>query len=256
MILTVDIGNTNIACGIHDAGTWVDHWRLRTESDRTADEYLVLFRSLFESSPASQAAVDRVVVSSVVPALTPAIVSVMARLTGREPLLVRHDMVTGLDPATPVPPELGNDLLANAVAGWRRFRDACIIVDFGTALTFTAVSRSGAILGVDIAPGLRSAVGALTSSTAQLRSVDLVPPPSALARTTEHSIQAGIIFGYVGLVREIVARMAAEMDGTPKTLATGGLVGAIAPLTEVFDAVDEWHTLDGLRILAELNGAE
>lgn len=254
-ILTVDVGNTNIAFGIHDGSDWVEHWRLRTESEKTADEYLVLFHNLLEFSGHSDTRLDRTVVSSVVPALTPAITGVTERLTGQPPLIVSHTLTTGLDPATPIPGELGNDLLANAVAAYHIYRRAAIVVDFGTALTFTAVSGDGRILGVSIAPGLRSAVGALSTNTAQLPMVDLSPPPSALARTTVHSIQSGIVFGYVGLVKEVTQRMAAEMDQTPHIIATGGLAGTFAPLAACFDEVDQWLTLEGLRILGELNTA-
>jgi type III pantothenate kinase len=138
---------------------------------------------------------------------------------------------------------------------WHRYGRAAIAVDFGTALTFTAVSHDARILGVSIAPGLRSAVAALSSNTAQLPGVDLAPPPNALARTTVHSIQAGVVFGYVGLVKEVSGRMAAEMGGdtAPLIVATGGLAETFAPVAGTFDAVDQWLTLDGLRILAELN---
>lgn len=253
MILTVDVGNTNIAFGLWHDGAWVDHWRLETNSERTSDEYLVLFRSLLEGGGHRDVRYQRIVVSSVVPSLTPAIVRVCERISGHEPLIVRHTVTTGLNPEAPIPPELGSDLLANAVAAWHRFAAATIVVDFGTALTFSAVSGDGRILGVSIAPGLRSAVAALSSNTAQLPGVDLVPPPHALARTTEHAIQSGVVFGYVGLVKEVVARMGAEMSEKPVVVATGGLAETFAPVAGCFDAVDQWLTLDGLRRLAELN---
>lgn len=253
MTLTVDVGNTNIAFGVWQDGNWVAHWRLRTDIGKTADEYRVLFRSLLEDDGLRLGSFDSVVVSSVVPALTPAIAAVTERIAERKPLIVRHDLVTGLNPESPIPPELGSDLLANAVAAWDRFHDAAIVVDFGTALTFTAVSHDARILGVAIAPGLLSAVGALSTNTAQLPAVELQPPPQALARTTEHSIQAGIVYGYVGLVNEVVRRMASEMETAPTVVATGGLAETIAPVMDRFDVVDQWLTLDGLRRLGELN---
>lgn len=260
MILTIDVGNSNIAFGIHDRDRWVDHWRLRTEAEKTADEYLVLFRNLIGSAGHVLSNVERTVLSSVVPALTPVIASVTRKLTGQEPLIVRHTINTGLDPRRPVPAELGSDLLANAVAAYHRYKRAAVVVDFGTALTFTAVSASGAVLGVAIAPGIRSAVGALSSNTAQLPTVELEAPASALGRTTVHSIQAGIVFGYVGLVDAIVSRMKAEMQADPTqqepvVIATGGLSDVVAPHSVTITAVEPWHTLDGLRILAELNPA-
>ncbi|MFP4153800.1 MAG: type III pantothenate kinase [Alkalispirochaeta sp.] len=256
MVLTVDVGNTNIAFGIWGGDDWVEHWRLHTDPEQTSDEYFVLFQNLIGLSEHHPADFRRVVISSVVPALTPTIVRVAERLTGKEPLLVNHTMKTGLDPGTPIPPELGNDLLANAVAAYHRTRDGAIVVDFGTALSFTAVSATGVILGVNIAPGLRSAVRSLSSSTSQLPIVDLTPPPHALARTTEHAIQGGVVYGYVGLVKEVIRRMSDEMEGTPRVLATGGLAETFAPTAGCFDEVDQWLTLDGLRILADLNPPE
>ena len=253
MILTVDVGNTNIAFGIWEEDRWVNHWRLKTDPETTSDEYLVLFHSLLTASGHRPERYGRIVVSSVVPALPPAIVAVAERLSGQPPLIVRHDLETGLNPDTPVPAELGSDLLANAVAVWHRYHRSAIAVDFGTALTFTAVSGDGTILGVSIAPGLRSALAALSSNTAQLPGVDLVPPPHALARTTVHSIQSGVVYGYVGLVKEVTDRMAREMDEQPLIVATGGLAETFAPVANYFDAVDQWLTLDGLRRIAELN---
>jgi type III pantothenate kinase len=253
MILTIDIGNSNIAFGTWSESGWLDHRRLKTDAERTADEYTVLFHSLLERSGHAPDGYERIVISSVVPALTPAIVQVAERIAARSPLIVRHDLNTGLNPDAEIPGELGTDLLANAVAARHRFGRAAIVVDFGTALTCTAVSDDGRILGVSIAPGLRSAVGALSSNTAQLPGVDLAPPPHALARTTVHSIQSGVVYGYVGLIREVTRRMAAEMEAEPLVVATGGLAETFAPIADYFDAIDEWLTLDGLRRLAELN---
>ncbi|MFO8043445.1 MAG: type III pantothenate kinase [Alkalispirochaeta sp.] len=253
MILTIDVGNTNIAFGIWSEERWVNHWRLKTDAESTSDEYLVLFDNLLKNAGHQPGSYERIVISSVVPALTPAIVTVAKRIGGTDPLIVQHSVTTGLNPDSPIPPELGSDLLANAVAVWHRYHRPAIAVDFGTALTFTAVSGTGEIVGVSIAPGLRSAVAALSSNTAQLPGVDLLPPPHALARTTVHSIQAGVVYGYVGLVKEVTSRMAKEMDGTPLIIATGGLAETFAPVADSFDAVDQWLTLDGLRRIAELN---
>ncbi len=254
MILTIDVGNTNIAFGIADGDEWIEHWRLRTAPENTADEYLVLFQTLLSTSGHTLSAVERVVVSSVVPVLTPAIVAVAEKLFGQAPLVVRHDLETGLDPES-IPAEMGSDLVANATAAFDRYKGAAIIVDFGTALTFTAVSATGRVLGVSIAPGLHSALKALFSNAAQLPAVDIVVPPTALGRNTIHSIQAGVVFGYVGLVKEVVGRMSAEMDTTPTVIATGGLATTLAPHVDCFDEVRPWHTLEGLIVLARKNPA-
>lgn len=254
MILTVDVGNTNIAFGIHTGRAWLDHWRLRTDPEQTADEYHVLFHNLLAVAGHELHAIERIVVSSVVPALTPAITRVAEKLSpGTPPLVIHNELVTGLDPKSPIPAELGSDLLANAVAAYYRFREAAIVVDFGTALTFTAISSDGRILGVSIAPGLRAAMKVLAGNTAQLPTVALETPPSALPRTTVHAIQSGIVFGYVGLVSEITKRMTAEMGEKPTIVATGGLGEQFAPLAGLFDVTDQWLTLEGLRILADLN---
>ncbi len=262
MVLTIDVGNTNIAFGVHTGERWLDHWRLRSDPEETSDEYLVLFHNLLHVAGHQLDRIDRIVISSVVPALTPAITAVARRLCPDiPPLVVNHTLNTGLNSDAPIPPELGNDLLANAVAAYARFRGAAIVVDFGTALTFEAISADGRILGVSIAPGLRSAVRALSSNTAQLPAVDLVPPPQALGRTTIHAIQSGVVFGYVGMIKELVDRMTEEMIAngdcveSPQIIATGGLAETFAPIAGVFDAIDQWHTLEGLRLLAVLNPA-
>lgn len=257
MVLTIDIGNSNIAFGIHTGEKMVEHWRLRTDPSKTADEYRVLFRSLLSESSVPLDEVERVVVSSVVPALTGPLTRMIGSLAGQKPLVVSRHLETGLKPG--IPAELGADLLANAVAAHALYKGHVITVDFGTALTFTAVSAEGEILGVTISPGLRAALEALTSNTAQLLNVELLPPPDTLGQTTVHSIQSGVVLGYVGLVEGIVGRMkkdiARRADGEISVVATGGMADAIAPLTEVFTWISPWHTLDGLRILADLNPA-
>ncbi|MFP4302576.1 MAG: type III pantothenate kinase [Spirochaetaceae bacterium] len=259
MVLTIDIGNSNIAFGIHTGEEIVEHWRLRTDASKTADEYRVLFRSLLSESSVPVEDVKRVVVSSVVPALTAPLSRMIGSLAGQKPLVVSRHLNNGLNPQVDIPGELGADLLANAVAANHFFETHVIVIDFGTALTFTAVSRDGVILGVTIAPGLQASLDALTSNTAQLLNVELLPPPSTLGRNTVHSIQSGVVLGYVSLVEGLVERMKRDIDrelsGEVTVVATGGMADSIAPLTEVFDEIRPWHTLDGLRVIADLNPA-
>lgn len=259
MVLAIDIGNSNIAFGIHTGKTVREHWRLRTDPSKTADEYRVLFKSLLSESTIPLEEVKRVVISSVVPALTHPLSRMVGTLSGQKPLIVSRQLENGLDPTITIPPELGADLLANAVAANALFEDSVIVVDFGTALTFTAVSSDGAILGVTISPGLRASLNALTSNTAQLLNVELIPPPSTLGQNTVHSIQSGVVLGYVALVEGIVGRMRGDIQrdhpGAVRVVATGGMADNIAPLTEVFDEIRPWHTLDGLRVFADLNPA-
>lgn len=253
MIVTVDVGNSNVKFGISDNNEWVALWRVHTDIGKTADEYWILFDALIRGGGYRLEEVQRAVVSSVVPALSDTICSVVERLTGATPLRVSHLVQTGMDPESKTPPEMGNDLLANAVAAFHAHRRPTIVVDFGTAHSFTALSASGRVLGVAIAPGINTAVRTLERNTAQLPLVELEPPPQALARTTTHAIQAGVVYGYVGLVREVITRMGAEMESRPWVIATGGMADVLAPICDAVDEVRPWHTLEGLRILAELN---
>jgi type III pantothenate kinase len=197
--------------------------------------------------------VKRVVLSSVVPALTTTLSEMFERQTSAELLIIGPGVRTGLRIRTDNPAEVGGDLVANAVAAHARFQNNCIVVDFGTALTFTAVAANGDLLGVAIAPGLRAAASALASNTAQLPRVRLVPPPAAIGRNTVHSIQSGVVFGYIGLVESLIRRMRKELGGEALAIATGGLARVIAPLSDQFTSIEPWLTLDGLRLIAERN---
>jgi type III pantothenate kinase len=271
MLLAIDVGNTNIALGVYQEGRWTNHWRIRTVHDQMPDEHAVLLRSLFRDDGLRLEDVDRVVLSSVVPALTTTLSEMFEQQTKGDLLVVGPGVRTGLRIRTDNPAEVGGDLVANAVAAHALYGGTsaagqspgsagqspggnnCIVVDFGTALTFTAVDRSGDLLGVAIAPGLRSAAAALASNTAQLPHVQLVPPPAAIGRNTVHSIQSGVVFGYIGLVSALIERMRAELGGQALAIATGGLARVIAPLTDQFAAIEPWLTLDGLRIIADRN---
>jgi len=253
MLLAIDIGNTNIAFGLHERGTWTHHWRIRTVRDKMPDEYGVLLRSLMHDKGLMMADVRRVVVSSVVPPLTGVFAELLEREMGRQPLIVGRGARTGIRIRTENPAEVGADLVANAVAAYERFKENCIAVDFGTALTFTAVAAPGDLMGVAIAPGLNTAVRALFGNTAQLPLIQLEAPPAAIGRNTTHSIQSGIVFGYVGLVEALIRRMRAELGGHARAIATGGLAHIVAPLSDEFEAIDPWLTLEGLRLIAERN---
>lgn len=255
MLLTIDIGNTNITMGLSGDDGWAHHWRLQTVADRMPDEYAVLFRDLFRSESVSLEEVERTAIGSVVPPATETIAAVANGLFDSEPLIVGPGIRTGLRISTDNPTEVGADLVANAVAAYARFQTSCIAIDFGTALTFTAVQEPGDLVGVAIAPGVGVAADALAHHTAQLRSVQLVAPPAAIGRNTIHSIQSGIIFGYVGLVESLIARIERELGGPVEVIATGGMSGRIVPLTQRIVHVDPWLTLDGLRIIADRNRA-
>ncbi|HNT76584.1 MAG TPA: type III pantothenate kinase [Anaerolineae bacterium] len=253
MLLAVDVGNTNIVFGIHNGATWLHHWRIRTVRDKMPDEYAVLFRGFIGEAGMPMSRFEQVVLSSVVPPLTGTLCEMLAVQTGREPLVVSCDIDTGLTFRVDNPREVGADLIADAVAAHIRCSGACIVVDFGTATTFTAVSAQAEFLGVAIAPGLNLAASALAGGTAQLPQIALTPPPRAIGTNTVHSIQAGIVLGYVDLVSGMLDRFRAELGAKTEAIATGGLSRLIAPLTGRFQVIDPWLTLEGIRLIALRN---
>jgi type III pantothenate kinase len=253
MLLAVDIGNTNIVLGVYDNNRWVHHWRVQTVRGRTADEYSVIFQGLFREAALELSMFRQTVLSSVVPPLTQGIARMLTTYTSHDPLIIRPSFTNiGLEIRIEQPARIGSDLVANAVAAYDLFRSSCIVVDFGTATTFTAVAEPGALLGVAIAAGLNVTHDALVSHTAQLPHVALEPPPSIIGRNTVHAMQAGLVLGYVSMVEGIIKRIKSEM-GSARVIATGGLSSVIGPLTDSFDAVEPWLTLDGLRLIADRN---
>jgi type III pantothenate kinase len=253
MLLCIDIGNTNVVLGLWKDGQWVAHWRVQTVRDRMMDEYAVLLRSLLREEGYDWTNVTHTVVASVVPPLTGVFSDLCSRYTPSPPVIVGAGVRTGLRIRIDNPIELGADLVADAMAAYERFHGACIIVDFGTATTFSAVSAQGDFLGVAIALGLGVAAEALASHTAQLPRVMLKAPASAIGKNTIHSMQSGLIFGYVGLIEGLIRRIRAELGGQATVIATGGLSSVVAPLTQEIDQIDPWLTLDGLRLIAERN---
>jgi len=253
MLLCIDIGNTNIVLGLWSDGTWAAHWRIRTAREQMPDEYFVLLQALLRETGHTMSDIDRVTIGSVVPPLTTVFAELFERYAGTTPLIVGPGVRTGLRIRIDNPVELGADLVANAVAAFERFHSACIVVDFGTATTFSAVSADGDFLGVAIALGLGVAAEAVASRTAQLPRVSLAPPPAAIGKNTIHSMQSGLILGYVGLVEGLIRRIRTELGGQAQVIATGGLSETLAPLTLEIPLVDPWLTLEGLRIISQRN---
>lgn len=254
MLLAIDIGNSDIVFGLHDGHRWLPTLRIPTHYSSRMEDYDAEVRRLFRENNLDVSTVDRVVLSSVVPGETFLIRSLAKGLFDVSPLLVGPDIYPKLGLDILSPREIGTDLVANAVYAYHAYRpENCVVVDFGTALTFTVVSGSGKIEGVSIAPGLKTAVQSLSTNTAQLPEVPLVMPASAIGKNTIHAIQAGILWGYVGLVKELLAQVGAEI-GPCKVLATGGLSAILTPLHDVFDEVDPLLTLNGLRRIGELAG--
>jgi type III pantothenate kinase len=251
VLLAVSVGNSHITFGVHENEGWVHRWRIQTVHAKTSDEYHALLHALFDAAGISAAKIDSAILSSVVPPLTNTMVETVHQLSGRQPLLLGPGLDLGLRITTENPSEVGADLVANAVAAYDKFHGNCIIVDFGTALTFTAVAAPGELRGVAIAPGLSSAVNALAHDTAQLPRVPLAPPPVAAGRNSVHSIQAGIVFGYIGLVEGLIRRLREELGGTAGVVVTGGQSQIMAPLLSGPVVHEQWLTLEGLRIVAQ-----
>lgn len=248
--LIIDIGNTNIVFGVATQDAWAKIWRIQTDCSKTADEYEVIFRSLLAGSDIDLGSISRTVLSSVVPSLVRPFKEMIARLLGNELLVVGPEMYSRLPVKVLNPYEIGTDLVADATAVFMGYGGPSMVIDFGTALTFTTVSQSGEILGVAIAPGLLTALKSLTGNTAQLHDVHLEAPPSVLGGNTVHAIQSGIVLGFAGLVDSIVSRTEKEIGANIKVVATGGLSFVLKHVSERIDVVDEDLTLNGLRYMA------
>lgn len=251
MLLAVDVGNTDTVFGLYESGAWTHVWRVRSLAQESESHYASKLMLHFLEAGISFGDVKTVVLSSVVPSLTPTIQKMLRSLFSVDTITVGPNTVPGLTIAIDHPHELGADLIANAVAVMTRYKQNCVVVDFGTALTFTTVSNKGEILGVAILPGLVTAVKALFANTAQLPEVPLKLPASAIGKNTVQSIQAGILLGYEGLVKSLIHRIRLEMGGDCIAVATGGLSSIIDTLRDEFVEIDRKLTLDGLRIIGE-----
>ncbi len=249
MLLTFDIGNTTVTWGVFQGHALRGHWRVATDPSKTSDEYGMVVVNLLRDAGVQPDHVSGVILSSVVPSLTPVFERIAETSFGRLPLLVSADLETGLTIRTTNPRELGSDRLAGAAAAYARYRCCLIIVDLGTATTFGAVTRSGEYLGGAIAPGLGIAAEALFSRTAQLPRVDLIRPKAVIGRDTVSGMQSGLIFGYAGLVDGIVTRMQAELGGTARVLATGGWASVVAPESHTIQEIRPMLVLEGLAWL-------
>lgn len=249
MLLAIDIGNSNIVWGLFDGRTLKGHWRLATDPRKTSDEYGILFSNLLATAGVKPEQISGAVISSVVPTLTRPFETMAQTFFGQVPLVISCDTDTGLTLRYANPKEIGSDRLVNAAAAYERYRTDLIIVDFGTATTFCAVTKAGEYLGGVIAPGLGISADALFSRTAQLPKVELVRPKSVIGRDTASSIQSGLVYGYAGLVDEIVRRLEQELGHSSLVVATGGLSAIIAPESRTIREVRPLLTLDGLELL-------
>jgi type III pantothenate kinase len=252
MLLAIDIGNSNIKFGIHDGSGWAHFWPVETVRNRMPDEYAIMLRSFFAEAGIIAGDINRAIMSSVVPQLTTGMLDMLERQLGQRPLLLNTRLDTGLEIKTDQPDSVGTDLLANAVAGYERFQGNCIVVNFGTATTLTAVAEPGEFRGVAIAAGLAVTANALVGGAAQLSHVELTAPPSVIGANTRHAMQSGLVLGHVAMIEGLIDRMREILPGA-RVIATGGLAQILAPFTDHFDAVDPMLTLEGLRLVAERN---
>ena len=253
MLLAIDIGNTNLTLGVYQGEKLGPRWRLATVYDRMPDEYGLQFLGLLTHSGLALEDLSAACLASVVPPVTGKVVEACRVYLRQEPLVVDAGVKTGVRIRYEDPRAIGADRIVDAAAVQKLYGGPACVVDFGTATTFDAISAEGDYLGGAIAPGISIAAEALFLRTAKLPRVDLQRPPFAVGRNTVHAMQSGLLFGYVSLVEGMVARFRAELGPHMKVIATGGLAEIIAKETDVLEIIAPWLTLDGLRIIWEIN---
>lgn len=253
MLLAIDIGNTNVTLGLYQGEELGPRWRLATVHDRMPDEYGLQILGLLNHAGCRPSDLSGICLASVVPPVTGKVVEACRTYLACNPLVVDAGVKTGVKIRYEDPRAVGADRIVDAAAVQRLYGGPACVVDFGTATTFDAISADGDYLGGAIAPGIGIASEALFLRTAKLPRVDLQRPPAAIGRNTTHAMQSGLLFGYVSLVEGMVARFRKELGANMKAIATGGLAEIIARETDVIEIIAPWLTLDGLRIVWDLN---
>ncbi len=253
MLLVIDIGNSNTVFGVYDGAVLTHHFRIETARQKTSDEYGILFHGLLSARGVDSKRLSDAIIASVVPTLTQTFVQVCRDYCGAEALVVGPGVKTGMPILYDNPKEVGADRIVNAVAAFERYKAALIVVDLGTATTFDAVSARGEYLGGAIVPGIGISMEALFLRASKLPRIELMRPTSVIGKTTVHAMQSGIMFGYAGLIDSMVVRMREELGGKARVIATGGLAEQIAGDAKTIEDVDEFLTLEGLRLIRDRN---
>jgi type III pantothenate kinase len=256
MLLAIDVGNTTVALGVFSGKKLVQDWKVRSEREKTSDEYGIMLLELLRASRLEPAAVKGVIISSVVPPLTPAFQSLSQDLFGLKALVVGPGLRTGMPILYETPLEVGADRVVASVAAYEKYGGPCIILDFGTATTFDAVTEKGEYLGGAIAPGVQISAEALYLKTAKLPRIEIVKPKKAIGRTTVASMQSGLYFGYIGLINNIIAEIKKELGEKAKIVVTGGFAARVGPEIKAVHHHEPHLVLEGLRIVYERNMEE
>jgi len=253
MLLAIDIGNTNVVLGVYDKQALVENWRVGTNTHITPDEYAMIFKDLFGFARIEFGQISGVIISTVVPPLLPVMAEMSRKYFKIDPLVVTADIKTGITIRYDNPKEVGADRIVNAAAAYKLYGGPLIIVDFGTATTFCAVTKQGEYLGGAICPGMKISAEALFQRASKLPRVELAKPAKIIGRDTITAMQSGIIYGYAGLVDGIVKRMKRELSADARVVATGGLAELVSSETETIQEIIPHLTLEGLRLLYEIN---
>jgi len=253
MLLVIDAGNSNVKLGVFDGANLLAQWRLVTDRVKSARQYGVEIKKLFERDSVEVNSIDGIAIASVIPQLDEAFVQTALNDFGVKPLFVDHTTNTGLKLLYDTPSELGADRIVDAAAALAKYGAPCIVVDFGTATTFNAVNAAHEYLGGVIAPGIKISAEALFARTAKLPPVEIRRPEKVIATSTNGAMQSGIYHGYAGLVDGVLEKMIAEIGSRPRVIATGGLAPVIAGASKFIEKIDETLTLDGLRLIYERN---
>ena len=252
MLLVIDVGNTNSVLGIYDGKQLICDWRIHTERNTTEDEFNILATSLFAGSGINPEDITKTLISCVVPPMASILDAFCRKYLGHAPRWVDNRSAARMPILYDNPTEVGADRIVNAVAAFQKYQTSLIVIDFGTATTFDAISAKGEYLGGAISPGIMIASEALFMKASKLPRVEIFSPPDkVIGKDTASSIKAGIIYGYAGLVDGMVKRMKIEMGGNPKVIATGGLAGLMEKVSETIEAIEPHLTLEGLRIISE-----